>query len=63
VLARIEQAPAPPSAEEQGAGPVAHDAGVADDPAGCATGEIRVSTVVVPEPCLHGDAVSRHRWS
>jgi hypothetical protein len=39
VLARIEQAPAPPSAEEQGADRVAHDAGVAGDPAGCATGE------------------------
>ncbi len=42
-LARIQLAPAPPSAEEQGADRVVHDVGVAGDPAGCATGETRVS--------------------
>jgi hypothetical protein len=38
-LARSEQAPATPSAEEQGAERVADDARVAGDPAGCANGE------------------------
>ncbi len=40
-LARVEQAPAPPSADKQGPGRVAHDAEVASDAAGCATGEQR----------------------
>jgi hypothetical protein len=40
-LARIEQALAPPSAEKQGLGPVAHDVDRAGDPAGCASGEER----------------------
>ena len=38
-LATIEQAPAPPSADKQGLGRVAHDVDLAGDPAGCASGE------------------------
>ena len=41
-LARIEQAPAPPSAERQGPGPVAHHVDVVSDAAGCASGEQEV---------------------
>jgi hypothetical protein len=46
-LARIEQAPAPPSAEEQGLGLVADDVKVAADEAGCATGEEQDAIVSV----------------
>ena len=42
-LARVEQAPAPPSAEEQGADRVAHDAGWTGGRAGLASGDKRVS--------------------
>jgi hypothetical protein len=50
-LARIQLAPAHPSAEEQGTGLVAHNAEVASDAAGCATGEYEVSRIAFVEPC------------
>jgi hypothetical protein len=53
----MEQAPAPPSAEEQGKDRVAHDAGVTGDPSGRATGELRELTEYLVHTCFPEIAV------
>jgi hypothetical protein len=64
VLARTEQASAPPSAEKQGSRPLTHGAEAAGEGVGLASGEYGVPWIARREPCVRvGAGICRPRRS